>query len=135
MDARWGLSGQRVKAAVAVTLEPGGRVRVLEDYQYGLQRRLPDAVGIGWTVTGKFPQERLKIVLEHSGIDSIATGCDIDLPAGKLFFSITTLGKALSQKGGGLSIEQYRFFIRRERRLVGIFKANSIPAKSPVPSS
>ena len=79
--------------------------------------------------TGKFPQERLKFVLEHSGIDRETTGCDVDLPPGKLFFSITTLGKALSQKGGGLSIEQFRWMIRRERRIVGIFKADRIPAR------
>ena len=46
MDARWGNSGQRVRAAVAVTLEPNGSVSILNDYQYGLQRRLPDAVGV-----------------------------------------------------------------------------------------
>lgn len=126
MDARWGNSGQRVKAAVAVALEPGGRVKILEDYPLGLMRQLPDVEGLGWTVAGKFPQERLKLVFQHSGISRETTGCDVDLPAGKLFCSITTLGKALSQKGGGLSIEQYRFFIRRERRIVGVFKADPI---------
>ena len=64
--------------------------------------------------------------MEHSGIDRATTGSDVDLPQGKLFFSISTLGKALSQKGGGLSIEQMRFMIRRERRIVGIFKADRI---------
>jgi hypothetical protein len=53
MDARWGNSGQRVKAAVAVKLEPGGRLSIIEDYQMGLMRRLPDPVGIGWTVEGR----------------------------------------------------------------------------------
>ena len=52
MDARWGNSGQRVKAAVAVKLEPRGRLSVIQDYQMGLMRRLPDPVGIGWTVEG-----------------------------------------------------------------------------------
>jgi len=80
--------------------------------------------------TGKFPQERLKFVLEHSGIDREMTGCDIDLPSGKLFFSITTLGKALSQKGGGISIDQFRWLIRKERRIVGVFKADAIPARA-----
>jgi hypothetical protein len=82
------------------------------------------------THTGKFPQERLKFVLEHSGIDREATGCDIDLPSGKLFFSITTLGKALSQKGGGISIDQFRWLIRKERRIVGVFKADAIPTRA-----
>lgn len=126
MDARWGNSGQRVKAAIAISLLPDGRVEILNDYPLGLMRQLPDAEGLGWTVTGKFPQERLKFVLEHSGISRDETGCDVDLPAGKLYFSITTLGKALSQKGGGLSIEQFRFFIRRERRIVGIFRADPL---------
>jgi hypothetical protein len=53
MDARWGNSGQRVKAAVAITLEPGGRVSIMQEYQMGLTRRLPDPVGIGWTVEGR----------------------------------------------------------------------------------
>ena len=91
-----------------------------------MQRKLPNPIGIGWTIEGNFPQEKLKFTLEHSGIDRATTGSDVDLPQGKLFFSISTLGKALSQKGGGLSIEQMRFMIRRERRIVGIFKADRI---------
>lgn len=126
MDARWGNSGQRLKAAVAIALLPDGRVEMLDNYPLGSMRKLPAALGIGWQVTGKFPQERLKFVLEHSGISREDTGCDVDLPQGKLFFSITTLGTALSRKGGGLSIEQFRFFVRRERRIVGIFQANPI---------
>ena len=135
MDIRWGNSGQRVKAAVAIKLEPGGRITILDKYQLGLFRKLPNPVGVSWVVEGKFPQERLKFVLEHSGIDRAETGCDVDLPAGKVFFAITTLGKALSQKGGGMSIEQFRFLIRRERRIVGVFNADRIPDAPPLSPS
>ena len=95
-------------------------------FKGNMQRKLPNPIGIGWTIEGNFPQEKLKFTLEHSGIDRTTTGSDVDLPQGKLFFSISILGKALSQKGGGLSIEQMRFMIRRERRIVGLFKADRI---------
>ena len=94
---------------------------------------VPVYTQVGWTVAGKFPQERLKLEIQHSGIDRETTGCDVDLPAGRLFFSITTLGNALSQKGGGLSIEQFRFFVRRERRIVGVFKADRIAPRRSAP--
>ena len=94
---------------------------------------VPVYTQVGWTVAGKFPQERLKLELQHSGIDRETTGCDVDLPAGRLFLSITTLGNALSTRGGGLSIEQFRFFVRRERRIVGVFKADRIVPKQSAP--
>ena len=36
MDIRWGNSGQRVKASVAISLEPGGRITIIDKYPMGL---------------------------------------------------------------------------------------------------
>ncbi|KAJ1468215.1 hypothetical protein T484DRAFT_1856125, partial [Baffinella frigidus] len=51
--------------------------------------------------------------------------CDVDLPPGKVFLSVTTLGTALGRQGG-VAIEQMRFLIRRERRIVGVFSSQPI---------
>ena len=54
-----------------------------------MQRKLPNPIGMEWTIEGKFPPEKLKFTLEHSGIDRVTTDCDVDIPQGKFFFSIS----------------------------------------------
>jgi len=125
MDARWGASGNRVKAVVAVELLEGGQVQVVEDYNYGLLLQLPKVKGGKWRVEGSFPSERLKFELEHNGLTKDVTRCDVDVPEGKLFLSVNTLGTSVG-KQGGLSIEQFRFYVRRERRMVGVFRAERL---------
>eukprot|EP00960_Hanusia_phi_P050650 760341-Hanusia_phi.AAC.2 len=124
MDARWGASGQRVKVAVAVEMLKDGSVRPI-DYQYGLFKTLTSPQGSSFKVKGSFPNEVLEFSIKHSGLPESKTGCDVSLPEGDIFFSIGTLGTKLGSRGR-MSIEQYRFFVRRERRIVGTFAAERI---------
>mmetsp|Transcript_11942 Transcript_11942/g.18720 ORF Transcript_11942/g.18720 Transcript_11942/m.18720 type:complete len:289 (-) Transcript_11942:133-999(-) len=124
MDARWGASGQRFKATLAVKLLPGGEVDVV-DKSVGLFPQLPALKGGKWKVEGSFPSEKLKFSVQHSGFTKQDTKCDLDLPEGNLFLSINTLGPNVGRQGS-LSIEQYRFLVRKERRLVGVFSAEKL---------
>ncbi|EKX40262.1 hypothetical protein GUITHDRAFT_75776 [Guillardia theta CCMP2712] len=124
MDARWGASGQRVRVAIAVEMQRDGSVRPVE-YQYGLLRTLTTPEGSSFRVKGSFPNEVLEFSIRHGGLPESKTGCDVSLPEGEIFMSIGTLGNKLGSRGR-MSIEQYRFFVRRERRIVGTFTAERI---------
>jgi hypothetical protein len=124
MDARWGASGMRVRRSLAVQLATDGKVVPLQPAA-GLRKSLKGVKDGRWAVEGDFPTEKLKFWVEHEGFTCEETGCDIDLPAGKLFFSINTMGATLG-KQGGLAIDQRRLLVRLERRIVGIFKHKKI---------
>jgi hypothetical protein len=119
MDAKWGASGMRVKRSLAVQLLPDGKVTCIPQNS-GLRKALKGVKDGQWTVEGQFPSEKLKFWVEHDGFTSSETGCDIDLPAGKLFLSANTMGSTLG-KTGGMAIDQRRLVIRLERRMVGVF--------------
>lgn len=126
MPPTWGVSGQRVKLSLAIAFDQDGRLQVLDKQSNPNLLTLRSARGGAWRVEGSFPSESVAFDVDHAGLTTGDTRCDVDLPPGKLFFSIRCLGRSLSGKPGGLSIEQMRMLIRRERRIVGLFTAQPL---------
>uniref|UniRef100_A0A7S2RWP7 Uncharacterized protein n=1 Tax=Rhizochromulina marina TaxID=1034831 RepID=A0A7S2RWP7_9STRA len=109
MPPTWACRGTRVELSLILELQPGGRVAPRKQGPY---------INIGaregrWTVDAR---DALQIALPIEGYSRE----DNELPPCVLYMSIATLGgKRVSRSKGNLTIQQTRWFIRKERRLVG----------------
>lgn len=126
MPPTWAASGRRIQLPLLVCFEANGTVTPLSS---GAFLEFPLAPG-RWRVQGEFPDERLQLWLDTGGYSR----GDNELPAGPLYFSTAVFGPQLSKKEGIMSIEAMRFFVRRERRMVGTFRAiGEIPLEDKLP--
>ena len=125
MPPRWAVNAGRTEFTLELAFEDAGVATVSSPAR--------PLRGLALATGAKFPVERaswrvdsdkggstLRCLLEHSGL-AIQ---DCVLEAGELYLSIPFFPPAtVSRKEGLLSIIAYRFGIRKERRLVGVFFA------------
>ena len=132
MPPRWANYG-RTEFELALRYEPDGAVSVVDGPRP--LRGLALGTNVRWNVTrgawkidvdAKSRQSTLRVVLQHEGL-AVA---DCVLDAGDLYLSIPIFvgqsGATVSRKEGLMSIIAYRFVVRKERRLVGVFFAEEI---------
>ena len=125
MPPRWAINAGRTEYTLDLTFEDAGVATVASPAR--------PLRGLALATNAKFPVERaswrvdkdkggstLRCLLEHDGL----AVSDCVLEAGELYLSIPFFPPAtVSKKEGLLSIIAYRFGIRKERRLVGVFFA------------
>ena len=125
MPPRWAINAGRTEYTLDLTFEDAGVATVASPAR--------PLRGLALATNAKFPVERaswrvdsdkggstLRCLLTHGGL-SVS---DCELEAGELYLSIPFFPPAtVSRKEGLLSIIAYRFGIRKERRLVGVFFA------------
>ena len=115
MPPTWGLSGRRVCFDVAVELRPDGVCDCLGVGAYIAASFSPGT----WRVEGD--TLRLTLVL-----NSELTRGDVTLPAGPLHLKTRAWGATVASRGNVLLL-QSRWFIRREFRTAGTFRAEPLP--------
>lgn len=126
MPPTWAASGLRIELPLLIRFEANGTVTPLAS---GAFLDFPLAPG-RWRVTGSFPNERLNFWLDTGGYSR----GDNELPAGPLYFSTAVFGPQISNKQGIMSIDAVRFFVRRERRMVGTFRVIAkVPQNDKLP--
>ncbi|KAJ1462347.1 hypothetical protein M885DRAFT_557116 [Pelagophyceae sp. CCMP2097] len=131
MPPRWASSG-RAEYSLLLTWRAYGLADVSElkplrgnamgsDSKWKVQRAT-------WAVDGS----TLRVALDHAGL---SVG-DIYLKAGTVDLALPIFGgqKMLSAKEGLMSIVAYRFFVRKERRLVGTWRATQVIDAAPAAS-
>jgi len=120
MPPRWASYG-RTEFAVDLRYEADGSVAVVDGPRP--LRGLALGTGATWTVTGgawTVDGPTLRVRLAHDGL-AVA---DCVLDAGDLDLAIPIFPNGLvSAKEGLMSIVAYRFVVRKERRLVGVWFA------------
>lgn len=121
MPPSWARSGLRFEVPLAVQLEGGGRLHIVEEGAFANM----GAIDGRWEVKGRFPDERFQGVIHLE--KGYARG-DNELPPGKLYLSMPAFKSQLSSKegGGNLTVLQKRWLVREERRLVGTFTATAV---------
>lgn len=136
MPPRWALYG-RTEFALDLRYGDDGTVEIADGPRP--LRGLALGTGARWTVDGgrwkvdtdkRSGQSTLRIVLAHRGLEV----ADCVLEAGDIYLSIPLFlsrpgsSAVVSSKEGLMSIIAYRFVVRKERRLVGVWFAS---AKDP----
>mmetsp|Transcript_22867 Transcript_22867/g.71668 ORF Transcript_22867/g.71668 Transcript_22867/m.71668 type:complete len:223 (+) Transcript_22867:258-926(+) len=127
MPPRWSQSG-RHEFTLDVRTEDDGTATIVEPPRP--VRGLALATGIKWAVdraAWRVDQDRgactLRMVLEHQGLE--VSDCVLD--PGELSLAIPFFPPAtISRKEGLMSIIAYRFVVRKERRLVGVWFAEPL---------
>lgn len=125
MPPRWAATSGRTEFTLDLAFEDDGvatvasLARPLRGLALATQTRLP-IESATWRVDSDKSGSTLRCVLAHTGL-SIS---DCILEAGDLYLSIPFFPTlTVSSKEGLLSIIAYRFVVRKERRLVGVFFA------------
>ena len=113
MPPEWGASGRRILCPIAVELKDGGVLQCV-----GVGAFLPMEMSAGkWRLEG----DALKFSVGMSGM----TRGDITLPEDALHFRTAAWGSTVASKGN-LLLLQTRFGFRKEWRMVGAFKTESL---------
>eukprot|EP00241_Pyramimonas_parkeae_P019858 CAMPEP_0114292512 /NCGR_PEP_ID=MMETSP0059-20121206/9103_1 /TAXON_ID=36894 /ORGANISM="Pyramimonas parkeae, Strain CCMP726" /LENGTH=157 /DNA_ID=CAMNT_0001414169 /DNA_START=395 /DNA_END=868 /DNA_ORIENTATION=- len=118
MDPRWAASGKRMEIPLMIEFKKNGIVQPLGVGAY---------VQMKTTATGTWSMQRdtLSFNVEVSGFQR----GDVSIPPGKMFFSVPAWGSVLSRDKGIITINQRRFFVRQEYRIVGRFKPEKVPSE------
>ena len=125
MPPRWAINAGRTEFTLDLAFEDSGvatvasPARPLRGLALATGAKLP-VERASWRVDSDKGGSTLRCLLEHDGL----AVSDCVLEAGELYLSIPFFPPAtVSKKEGLLSIIAYRFGIRKERRLVGVFFA------------
>lgn len=126
MDRRWAASGARAEFSMPLTWQADGTATVGDVRPV---RGLALGSGATWTVnnaTWTRPRGGLKVQLEHDGF---AVG-DVILEPGTLDLAISAVklptNVTLIKRDGIATIIAYRWFVRKERRIVGTWYATPL---------
>ncbi|OUS44122.1 hypothetical protein BE221DRAFT_147400 [Ostreococcus tauri] len=119
MPPNWGASGVRLLVPVAIEFKPNGVVEPIVTGAF-----TPTTLGAGtWSVDGDTLRFNLTMTKWSRG--------DIGFEDEKLYFKTLAWGDRVSSSKGRLLVNQRRFFIRREWRSVGTFKAEPVEKDAP----
>ena len=127
MPPRWAINAGRTEFTLDLTFEEDGCAscstpRPLRGLALATNAKFP-VERASWRVDSDKGGSTLRCLLTHGGL-SVS---DCELEPGDLYLSIPFFPPAtVSRKEGLLSIIAYRFGIRKERRLVGVFFAEGL---------
>ena len=130
MPPRWAVNAGRTEFTLDLTFEEDGCAscstpRPLRGLALATNAKFP-VESASWRVDSDKGGSTLRCLLTHGGL-SVS---DCELEPGDLYLSIPFFPPAtVSRKEGLLSIIAYRFGIRKERRLVGVFFAEELDTK------
>uniref|UniRef100_A0A7S4DI47 Uncharacterized protein n=2 Tax=Lotharella globosa TaxID=91324 RepID=A0A7S4DI47_9EUKA len=124
MPPQWAASGRRMEIHMLAEFHENGDVsaRIGPYLDMGVHKGR-------WVVS---EDDVLRFWLEIDGFERF----DVSLPKGKLFFACNLWGLLLGNKSTNniLTIVAKRFFVRKEKRMVGTFQAFDVPEDDPDPT-